>query len=315
MITLFIALAQFDLANIANGLSAKTVKWYRWLLAESPHSVTRLIPNQPLDQITRQNLREYVAWLRVRSHAKSGEPLRDETINDYVRALHRFWKWCEIEYRIDNPMRGIAYPKVHDPQPKALDPEDFVRMLESCGDDTAGIRNRALLTMLLDTGARAGGMCRLLMRDVDRDHRRALVTEKGGRTRYVRWSRTTDDYLGAWIAIRQDHPTLFYNLDTAGRLTVQGLRVIIRNIARRAGVSGHVNPHSFRHAMARMYLGSGGDLASLSKLLGHRESRTTITYYTIFSNSEIAEAHDRHSPVTLIRNQKPEGDPPADEGG
>jgi integrase/recombinase XerD len=304
MITLFAALAQFDLANVANGLSSKTIKWYRWMLAESPHSITRKVSNQPLDQIGRQTLREYVVWLRTRSHAKSGELLRPETVNDYVRALHRFWKWCETEYRIDNPMRGIAYPKVHDPQPKALDPTDFIAMMEACGDDTAGIRNRALLTMLLDTGARAGGICRLLIKDVDRERRRALVTEKGGRARYVRWSHVTDEYMGAWIAVRQDHPTFFYNLDTGGRLTVQGLRVIIRHIARRAGVTGRVNPHSFRHAMARLYLSSGGDLAALSRLLGHREARTTITYYTIFTDSEIADSHDRHSPVNQIRRQK-----------
>jgi site-specific recombinase XerD len=176
--------------------------------------------------------------------------------------------------------------------------------MKSCADDTAGIRNRALLAMLLDTGARAGGICRLLMSSLDLEHRRALVTEKGGRTRFVYWSSHTHELLKHWLAVRQDQPALFYNLETGSPLTVQGLRVIIRRIARRAGVTGRVNPHSFRHAMARFYLQSGGDLATLSKLLGHKESRTTIDYYTIFTSDEVGQAHERHSPMNQIKKRQ-----------
>ena len=75
---------------------------------------------------------------------------------------------------------------------------------------------------------------------------------------------------------------------------------MLRRLARKAGITGPVNPHSFRHGFAREYLLSGGDLATLADLLGHSDVQVTWQSYAIFRTSELQAKHDKHSPIAQM---------------
>lgn len=312
MTTIRIALSQFDLANRADGLAEKTQSWYRWLLDENPHSLSKWLDQEADDQhlrergvmlmrnISTNTLREYIVWLRNRHHSVTHEPLTLETINDYIRALHRFFSWSAAEYGLPNPMTRISYPKSKQQQPKAIEMDDLRRMFASCGDDRRGRRAAALMAFMIDTGARAAGVCGLLMAHVQLDERKAIVTEKGNKTRAVVFTSKTADLLRQWFAMRLDVPNVFYNLQSCEPLTVSGLRQVLEGIAERASVTGRVNPHSFRHAFARQYILNGGDLATLSRLMGHNEQSTTTGYYALFTEQEITDKHERFSPMSQL---------------
>jgi site-specific recombinase XerD len=297
------AIDDFILALKADGMVEKTVSWYRWLLTESPHNISRRFAGLGLSEmkdISVGDMRRYIVWLREQPNERTGNKQAEDTINAYVRALHRFFSWSAAEYGIGNPMARIAYPKVAQQKPKAISLDDLTRMFATCGDDIPGIRNRALLAFLIDTGCRAGGVCGLVSTNLFIDQCRAQVTEKGDRTRYVIFTERTAQYLREWEAVRMPVETVFYNLETGGRLTVSGLRSILRNIARRAKVTGRVNPHSFRHAFAREYILAGGDLATLAKLMGHAQVSTTVGYYTLFTDQEVKEKHEQFSPMARL---------------
>ncbi len=57
-------------------------------------------------------------------------------------------------------------------------------------------------------------------------------------------------------------------------------------IAKRAGMNGRINPHSFHHACAREWLRAGADLQTESQLLGHSDIRTPSKYYARWSDTE-----------------------------
>lgn len=317
MTTLTIALSQFDLANRADGLAAKTLSWYRWLLHENPHSLSRWFAQEADDQalrdehgdmlmknISTHTLREYIVWLRQRRHSVTNEPLTVETINDYIRALHRFFSWSSAEYGIPNPMKRITYPKSKQQQPKAIEMDDLRKMFASCGDDVRGARAAALMAFMIDTGARAAEVCGLLTAHVQLDERKAVVTGKGNKTRAVLFTTRTAELLRQWYALRLDVPNVFYNLQSTEPLTVSGLRQVLEGIAARASVTGRVNPHSFRHAFAREYILAGGDLATLSRLMGHNEQSTTTGFYALFTEQEIADKHERYSPMSQLFDKK-----------
>ena len=297
------ALEDFILALQADGIASKTYDWYRWLLAESPHClITWLVRRDisELNEVSTGALRQYIVWLREQANSRTGDAQSEDTIAAYLRALHRWFSWSAAEYGGGNPMARIAYPKSRQQQPKALDLNDFARMLKSCGDDVKGIRNRALLAFLIDTGCRAGGLCGLRITDLHLEDRRAIVTEKGNKTRFVIFTDRTAALLQGWLDVRSGFEPVFYNLETGQRLTVDGLRSILRNIARRAGVTGRVNPHSFRHAFAREYILAGGDLATLARLMGHSQVSTTVNYYTLFTDQEVRDKHERFSPMSKL---------------
>jgi len=150
------AAREFLIAQSADGRTAATLRWYRVLIAEMPGAVIRWLSSRgvhELERVTTNDLRLYIVWLRAQVSERTGAPHSESTTNSYIRALHRFFSWCAVEYDKPNPMKGIRFPKEPEQKPKAIDLEDVTKMLATCGEDASGLRNRALMLFLLDTGA------------------------------------------------------------------------------------------------------------------------------------------------------------------
>ncbi len=284
------ALQEFLLSTIADGLRQSTTDWYRWLL-------TRFVnehAGRALASITAHDMRLYLQALR--GHYSSAD-----TQADHARALHRFWKWAAAEYDIRNPMRNISYPRQPAQKaPKAASLEDMLLMFHAAALGRDVERNQAILAFALDTGARSQGIRELTVGALDMEHRTAVVTEKGGKTRALPFTKVTAALLLRWIDVRQDVPTLFYSTDTLEPLTRSGLYQLFRRLARRAGVQGRFNPHSFRHALTMAYIKAGGDPVTLARILGHESVDTLARYYAVFTSEEIAAAHEKYSPAKKL---------------
>lgn len=289
MTTIQHAIDEFILASRADGIKSSTLKWYTSLLGAFEQKFSG-----SLKSITTHDLREYFVSLRNQGYAP-------DTVSAHIRALHKFWGWCAVEYDQPNPMKRIRYPQKPQAKPKAATLEDVKRMFEVAGEGAMGARNRAILAFMLDTGVRAGGLCGLRVVDVDLAQKTAVVTEKGDKRRVLVFTQFTADLLREWMEIRQPAPHLFYDLDTLNPLKPNGLYQLTRRLGRRAGVQGKFNPHSFRHLFALEYIKSGGDLATLSKLLGHRDLSTTAGHYLAFTDNELREKHEKHSPVKQLK--------------
>jgi len=299
------ALQEFLIACRADGLKPATLRWYEG----------RLIPfsqrfvDKPIDGISVVEAREYVVALRTRGvrykaapqRRQIDGPLSADTIRGHIRALRRFFRWCEEEYTLkptENPMRRIRMPARPKQVPKAIDLVDLHRLFDATGDDLAGIRNKAILAFLADTGCRAGGMLTLTPDRLDLEAGQAIVIEKFDRARAVPFGPFTTAMLRQWLAVRPiEAQTVFCSLTHGAPLKLSGLHSILRRLSARAGVKGRVNPHSFRHGFARQYLANRGDLATLSQLMGHSDVSVTVSYYAVFSQPELAAAHSKFSPL------------------
>src|SRR5690349_14359925 len=120
------AVDEFLLAIEADGLKPKTIIWYRYIVK---NSYAAPVGMQPLGKVSATNIRRHIVDLRKQFYS-------EDTIHGHTRALHRFWKWCANEYKIDNPMANIRYPAPPKPKlPKSVNVFDIVRLLENCEDD------------------------------------------------------------------------------------------------------------------------------------------------------------------------------------
>ena len=294
----------------ANGRSIETVKDYRRKLRQ----LVAFLGDVPIEEITTNDIRRYIVYLMDRPTRWGGHPKQREregglspsSIAGHVRAIKRLFNWLESEGAIEaNPTKKIRTPQPKRKEPKGIDMQDFLKLLATTeGGSVADLRDRAILLFLVDTGCRVGGLCGLRMRDLDLAAGLAVVTEKGEKTRLVPFISTTADALRAWLEVRpQDQgPWLFVSLGNkaSGGLSPNGVALMLRRRARRAGVTGPVNPHAFRHAFARAFLMDGGDLATLADLLGHSSVEVTKASYAIFTIQELKEKHRRHSPVARL---------------
>jgi integrase/recombinase XerD len=299
------ALNEFILALQADGRREKTIANYRWQLSESPANLIAFLTARGITEVetvTTRHLREYLVNLRSYISAYTGAPLSPESVADFLRSLHRFFSWCAEEYHIDNPMHRIEFPGRHQTaRPKAATLDDVRRLLDYCsGQSDEAVRNRALVLVLIDTAARAGGICRLLPADIVIDHRYLVVNEKRG-PRMVTFTALTGEALTAWHHRRaSDRPTFFYHFRNGNAFTPDALRKLLARIGNRAGCTGRINPHAFRHAFACHYLLNGGDIASLSRKLGHRNIQTTMDHYIHFSHQDLAAKDEQFSPAARL---------------
>jgi len=307
------------IATKADGRSAETVKAYRRKLKP----FVAFLGDVPVEGITSNDVRRYIAHLMDRPTRYADHPMHEEiegglspfTVAGHVRAIKRLFNWLEDEGVIEaNPVRKIRTPRPKRKEPKAVDLQDFLALLatteaggvadRSAERSRRSLRDRAILLFLADTGCRVGGLCGLRVHDLDLGGGLAVITEKGDKARLVPFTSATAEALRAWLAVRPEDqgPWVFVSVSTnvKGGLTPGGVIQMLKRRARKAGVTGVVNPHSFRHFFAREYLMNGGDLATLADLLGHSSVEVTKASYAIFTIQELKEKHRRYSPVTRL---------------
>lgn len=304
------AIEQLLLATIANGKSTRTTGDYEQKL----RSLVEFLGDVDIAKITASDLRRYAAHLRSRSTRYESHPNRSQingglsqaSVASYLRVLKRLFRFAEEEGQIsENPARVIHIQKPGRGKPKAISTQDFARLLAALqGDGINERRNRAILLLLADSGARVGGLVRIRLADVDMERHTVYLLEKGEKGRFAFFSPLTSDALNAWLEVRPESSCdyLFVNLGAryGEQMTTQTVSEVLRRLKEKLGIKGAINPHSFRHGFAREFLMNGGNLASLSDILGHSDSSVTRDAYAVFTIAELQAAHARYSPVAQL---------------
>jgi integrase/recombinase XerD len=306
MTTLIEALDYFLRVKDASLRSEKTIVWYSSIVGAC---IEELGEDTDVMSVTDEDMLDYITAMRKRdmryTDGKQKPPqvggLARESVRTHIRGLKAFWKWTAKKYEMTNPMDSIPMPKRREPQPKSIDPENFCKLFDATLETASGVRDRAILALLADTGARAGGLLSIQVDSVDVIRGRARVIEKGYKHRWIYWSYHTSKLVDKWLHVRDSrHDALIVNIKTGEPLTYSGLAQLLKRLKQRASVKGRVNAHAFRHNFARMYLMGGGDLVTLARLLGHTDVNVTAAYYAVFADDELADLQNKYSPVNRM---------------
>jgi len=155
-------------------------------------------------------------------------------------------------------------------------------------------RDVALLLFLADTGARAGGAAGLTLDDLDLHERKAVVTEKGDKTRVVRFGQRCATALNRWILLRDPRRAgaqLFANGYHGQGITSAAVSQIVRRACLDAGVQSR-GAHALRHRKGHQLADSGVPVSVASNLLGHALNSITLDYYYPDTDERVVEAFD-----------------------
>lgn len=299
------AIDRFLDAYIAEGRSMATVKIYRSCL----RSFRRFTGNCDLSEIDEVLLREYLKHARLRSQKHDSNPYRPtinaplsrESIRTYYRHIRAFIRWCHAEGLLArDPTERVKMPPPPKHAPKDIDDQDFWKMVKVASESgKMPERDKALILLLGDTGARAGGIVGLTIDRVNLDYQVVEMIEKGEKSRIIPISLVTVDALREWLSVRPDiadEPNVFLSYQ-GHALTVFGLYQAVKRIADRAEVTGRSNPHAFRHFFGRKWIESGGDISPLSDMLGHSQIHITKQFYLRYNVETMRKEHRQHSPL------------------
>ena len=233
--------------------------------------------------------------------ASLGRPprqLRPASIRRKAAAIRAFYRFCDAEglIRVDVADRlEIRRGVVALPEP--LDVADVEALLEATvPDGPVGIRDRALLELLYAAGLRISEALGLDLEDLSVATESVRVVGKGDRERVVPVGdialAAIDRYLvevrPAWLAVATPSGGRGSRTPAARRrggpvfLSARGDRMgrmdawrAVQRAAARAGLRGHVTPHTLRHSFATHLLEGGADLRVVQELLGHASITTT----------------------------------------
>lgn len=229
------------------------------------------------------------------------------TIKSRLAAIVSFYDWCMQEgYRKDNPARQVRRPKARKAQVYRMTRDEAVAMLRAASDKY----ERRIVTLGICHGLRNAELRGLQGRHFERPGFIWLSTDiaKGGRERWVpvvvealavveeiRATVGSSEYVlphlmptgGAAQVIRGGAP--IFREDATLPCSQQHVGRVVARVARKAGIRGHVTPHSMRHAYAE-HVSRHSGVKAAQALLGHADIGTTQLYLDTPTLDELAAA-------------------------
>ncbi len=111
---------------------------------------------------------------------------------------------------------------------------------------------------------------------IERGHRTLVVTRKGGKVVTIPLAPRTARAIDLPIGKRCARPVFL--APDGRRLDRHGAARIVRQVARRAGITKAVGPHTLRHALITAALDAGVPLRDVQEAASHADPRTTMRY-------------------------------------
>jgi len=281
----------FILDRRSRGLSQGTIDFYRkklkHLIEYFEHRQIRSVM-----EIDSNAIRMFLVHLKDKGHNQGG-------VYAHYKVLRSFLYWYEEENELDDRTNPIRKVKVKTPPTTPLEPADInaiKALLKTCEKDYTGIRDKAIILMLLDTGMRASELTSLNHENINPiTGVIQIMNGKGGKFRVAYLSKKARIALRKYIDVKSENEgALFTSIENI-QLTYSGLRMILRRRSIKAGVN-YQSPHSFRRLFALTMLRNGTDLFSLQLLMGHADLQV-LRRYLKQVNSDLQVAHTKGSPV------------------
>jgi len=278
----------FRLALQVGGLRPHTIANY----VRDAERFARFKGEHPLGSSIPDDVRSFIAAFQIGHSPK--------TVHETQLGLRRFFRFLVAEGELDSDpterMKLVRYRV--EPQPTYSEQE--VRQLLSACDasNPAGMRNRALVTTLFDTGVRAGELVSMQVPSWDR--RIVRVDGKTG-VRQVPLGNATiqaiERYCRRWGIVEG---VLWRG--KKGPLTGSGVFQLVRRLCRRAGVEDK-GVHAFRRAAAAQMKRLGMNDSDILEIMGWKDV-TMLRRYTAAVASELAQlAHEKCSPADAMRGR------------
>jgi tyrosine recombinase XerC len=278
-------------------LSEHTVKAYRHdLRLYEQFIVTRDIP---MDRIQFEDARRFVS--RLHKHGYS-----QKSINRIISAIKSFYSYC-ITYDIveTSPFSEVKSMKPQKQLPTVLTKDEVELIINAPDDDTLGIRDRTMFSLLYSTGCRLSEMLQIDIDHIELEVGRILVHGKGRRDRFVFLTREAGRLLELYLPLRYELlkstgisntncRALFIN-KRGKRLTPQGVHYIFHTYVRMLGIDKHVTPHTFRHTFATHILDNDAGIRVVQELLGHQNVSTTQIYSHV-STKRLKDVYKKSHP-------------------
>ena len=280
--------------------------WTRYELRRAPNTIQRY--REALGWVVRDIGDQPVAYLhlghvltlRRRMEERGCGEARMASILNALRSLLKFSR-SVLQVPTLDP-RQVRIPKIPRREVVYLSKEEVQRFLEAiipAGESweeamLSRLRFRALVEVLLGTGARISEILSLDRSDVSLEHREAKIVGKGNKQRTLFFTERSLEWLGRYLSMRRDdeRPLFVGCGDPAPRLAYDAVKTAFQRFEKRSAVRKPITAHILRHTMATTLLFNGCPIGHIRALLGHERLDTTCRYYLGLDLRAAKAAHE-----------------------
>ena len=254
-------------------------------------------PDKRLDKLDEKDLHNFLVELESLGLSK-------RSIARIISGLKTFYKFLIAEEHSDtNPLQMVETPKLPKYLPEVLSHEDVVAMIDKIDlSKPAGERDKAIIMLLYSCGLRVSELLNQKMNNVYFDEGFIKVLGKGNKERLVPIGSKTLKQISYYLeALRLHQKTqktaegiLILN-QRGGKLSRVHVFNLVKKLAKAAGISKNISPHTLRHSFATVLVEAGADLRAVQQMLGH-ESITTTEIYTHLDKSYLKTVIEQYHP-------------------
>jgi integrase/recombinase XerD len=221
-----------------------------------------------------------------------------------ISGLRAFYKYCLLEQICTvDPTALLDAPKTRRSLPDTLSFEEIEQIIGEIDVSTPdGGRNKAILETMYSCGLRVSEVISLKLSCLYLDIGFIRVIGKGDKERLVPIGSDATKYIKLYrenIRVHQPLQPGFEDilfLNKFGRsLSRVMIFYIIKDLAKKAGITKTISPHTFRHSFATHLVEGGADLRAVQEMLGH-ESITTTEIYTHLDRDYLRSTLQQYHP-------------------
>jgi integrase/recombinase XerD len=284
--------------QLERSLSSNSVQAYLHDIDKLTSYLEQAGLQQSPDQISIKHLEAFVRWVSELGMLPGSQAR-------IISGLKSFFKYCLTEQIITaNPAELLEAPKLKRSLPDILSFEEIEQIISQVDVSTAeGGRNKAILETLYSCGLRVSELVNLKISCLYLDVGFIRVTGKGDKERLVPVGHDAVKYITLYknnirvhLGVKPGNDDILFLNRRGSKLTRVMIFLIIKAMAKKAGINKNISPHTFRHSFATHLVEGGADLRAVQEMLGH-ESITTTEIYTHLDRHFLRETLHQHHPA------------------
>jgi integrase/recombinase XerD len=232
-------------------------------------------------EVTLKHLQKFTAFLNELGMSATSQAR-------IISGIRSFFDYCVAENLVENdPTLLLEAPKTRRKLPDTLSAEEVDQIISSIDLSTPeGIRNKAIFETMYSCGLRVSEVVNLKISQFYPDPGFVRVTGKGDKERLIPIGNTAVKHVKIYMKTVRSHidiatgqeDILFLNR-RGSKLSRVMIFLMLKELAKKAGISKTISPHTLRHSFATHLVEGGADLRAVQEMLGH-ESITTTEIYT-----------------------------------
>lgn len=255
------------------------------------------IMKSPAD-ITLKDLQHFLRWIGELGMTPASQAR-------IISGIRSFYKFCTIENLVQkDPTALLETPRLKRALPDVLNLEEIEGIIAAIDlSKPEGGRNKAILETMYSCGLRVSETVNLKISHFYPDVGFIRVIGKGDKERLVPIGEAAIKYIRIYqknirvhVPVKKGHEDILFLNRRGSKLTRVMIFMIIKELAKIAGIKKNISPHTFRHSFATHLVEGGADLRAVQEMLGH-ESITTTEIYTHLDREYLRDTLQRFHPA------------------